>query len=48
MMLDQRVHELNLGLVPAQPAQIYRLAESPLNAGPNRRFVARQNDGMTQ
>ena len=29
VMLDQRVHELNLGLVPAQPTQIYRLAESP-------------------
>jgi hypothetical protein len=27
VMLDQRVKELNLGLVPAQPAQMVRLAE---------------------
>ena len=26
-MLDRRVRELNLGLVPAQPAQIWRLPE---------------------
>ena len=29
VMLDQRVHELNLGLVPAQPSQVYRLMEAP-------------------
>jgi len=26
-MLDRRVHELNLGLAPAQPSQIWRLPE---------------------
>ncbi len=46
VMLDQRVHELNLGLVPAQPTQIYRLAESPSNAGSKTRFAARQDEGM--
>ena len=46
MMLDQRVHELNLGLVPAQPAQIYRLAEAPTHIDPKGRFAARQDDGM--
>ena len=29
VMLDQRVHELGLGLVPAQPGQVYRLMEAP-------------------
>jgi hypothetical protein len=48
VMLDQRVRELNLGLVPAQPTQIYRLVESPSNDGSNRRFAARQDGGMTQ
>jgi len=46
VMLDQRVHELNLGLVPAQPAQIYRLAEAPTHIDPKGRFAARQDDGM--
>ena len=46
VMLDQRVHELNLGLVPAQPTQIYRLTESPLKDDSNGRFAARQDDGM--
>jgi cell division protein FtsL len=46
VMLDQRVHELNLGLVPAQPTQIYRLAESPSNADSKTRFAARQDEGM--
>lgn len=48
VMLDQRVRELNLGLVPAQPAQIYRLAEPPPNENSKRQFAARQNSGMTQ
>jgi cell division protein FtsL len=48
VMLDQRVRELNLGLVPAQPTQIYRLVESPSKDGSNRRFAARQDGGMTQ
>ena len=29
LMLDQRVHELNLGLAPAQPLQVWRLPEPP-------------------
>jgi hypothetical protein len=48
VMLDQRVHQLNLGLVPAQPTQVYRLVESSPNQNPNRRFAARQDDGLTQ
>ncbi len=47
VMLDQRVRELNLGLVPAQPAQIYRMIESSSD-GSNRRFAARLDGGMTQ
>ena len=45
VMLDQRVRELNLGLVPAQPTQVWRLAEpSPCRRERNstRRFAARQ------
>jgi hypothetical protein len=48
VMLDQRVRELNLGLVPAQPAQIYRLVEPPPNENSKRQFAARQDSGMTQ
>jgi cell division protein FtsL len=48
MMVDQRVHELNLGLVPAVPTQIYRLVEPPPDGEANRRFAARQDGGMTQ
>ena len=48
VMLDQRVRELNLGLVPAKPAQIYRLVEPPPNKNSKRQFAARQNSGMTQ
>jgi len=29
MMLDQRARELNLGLAPAQPMQVWRLPEPP-------------------
>jgi hypothetical protein len=47
-MLDQRVRELNLGLVPAQPAQIYRLVEPPPNENSKRQFAARQNSRMMQ
>ena len=32
-MLDQRARELNLGLVPAQPTQVCRLAEPASAAG---------------
>lgn len=42
VMLDERVRALNLGLVPAQPTQIYRLVEAPVDIGANRRFAARQ------
>ena len=48
VMLDQRVRELNLGLVPAKPAQIYRLVEPPPNGNSKRQFAARQHSGMTQ
>jgi hypothetical protein len=33
VMLDQRVRELNLGMVPAQPMQVTRLVD-PVNAPP--------------
>ena len=48
VMLDQRVRELNLGLVPVKPAQIYRLVEPPQNENLKRQFAARHNSGMTQ
>jgi cell division protein FtsL len=44
VMLDQRVHELNLGLVPAQPGQVYRLVEAPPD---DNRFAARQDSRLT-
>ena len=46
VMLDQRVRELNLGLVPAQPTQVCRLLEVPPADGVNRRFAARQEGGL--
>jgi len=48
VMLDQRVHALNLGLVPAQPAQVCRMTEPPPDNGADRRFAARQDGRMTQ
>ena len=48
VMLDQRVRELNLGLVPSQSSQIYRLVEPSPNKNLKRQFAARQNSGMTQ
>ena len=48
VMIDQRVRELNLGLVPAQPGQIVRLPEprsAPAENAP-RRFAARPSDAM--
>jgi len=48
VMLDQRVRELNLGLVPAQPVQICRLVEPPSNENSKRQFAARHDGRMTQ
>jgi uncharacterized protein involved in exopolysaccharide biosynthesis len=51
-MLDRRVRELNLGLLPAQPMQVLRLAE-PVSAPTDnknltRQFAARPPGAMTQ
>lgn len=47
VMLDQRARALNLGLVPAQPGQVFRLPEPilglPGNA-PLRQFAGRENN----
>ena len=40
-MLDRRVRELNLGLAPAQPMQVLRLAE-PMIAPPENKNLTRQ------
>jgi cell division protein FtsB len=40
VMIDERVRELNLGLVPAQPAQWVRLAE-PVGSVPSKPFAGR-------
>ena len=46
VMLDQRARELNLGLAPAQPMQVWRLpepsAERPGNSPSSRQLAARQ------
>jgi cell division protein FtsB len=46
VMLDQRVRELNLGLAPAQPMQVWRLPEPsaapPENNPATRQLAARQ------
>ncbi|MGA9450351.1 MAG: septum formation initiator family protein [Verrucomicrobiia bacterium] len=51
-MLDKRARELNLGLGPAQPSQIWRLPEpSPVSSGDQgaaRRLAARQAGATTQ
>jgi cell division protein FtsB len=41
LMLDQRARELNLGLAPAQPMQVWRLPEPPA-APPESGLSARQ------
>ena len=48
MMLDQRARELNLGLAPAQPGQVYRLPEPILAAPGNElaRQFARRHDNL--
>ena len=40
-MLDRRARELNLGLSPAQPMQVLRLAE-PVSAAPDNKNLTRQ------
>ena len=40
-MLDRRARELNLGLAPAQPMQVLRLAE-PASAPPESKILTRQ------
>jgi uncharacterized protein involved in exopolysaccharide biosynthesis len=40
-MLDRRARELNLGLSPAQPMQVLRLAE-PVSAPPGNKSLTRQ------
>jgi cell division protein FtsL len=51
-MLDKRARELNLGLGPAWPSQIWRLAEPATvpsgNPGATRRLAVRQTGGTTQ
>jgi len=45
LMLDQRARELNLGLAPAQPMQVFRLPEPSAATGngvPARQLAARQ------
>jgi hypothetical protein len=52
MKLDERARELNLGLLPAQPMQVVRLAEPlvsiPENKILTRQFAARPIDSKTQ
>ena len=51
MKLDARSRELNLGLVPAQPVQVVRLAEPSVSTPENiltRQFAARPIDATTQ
>jgi hypothetical protein len=50
-LLDQRVKELKMGLVPASPAQVVRLPEPsapPERDGSARQFAAVQSGAMTQ
>ena len=48
-MLDRRAKELNLGLAPAQPLQVVRLAETPAAPEPNspRQFAQRPATDLT-
>jgi hypothetical protein len=52
MKLDARAKELNLGLLPAQPMQVVRLAEPQIFSSPEnnltRQFAARPIDATTQ
>ena len=49
VMLDRRAKELNLGLAPATPYQVVRLAESPAAPQPNssRQLARRPVTGLT-
>ncbi|MGH7980045.1 MAG: hypothetical protein ACREE6_11785, partial [Limisphaerales bacterium] len=42
MMLDERARQLKLGLVPAQPGQVYRLPEPVTTASSGATLVMRQ------
>jgi len=47
VVLDQRARELNLGLGPAQPGQVYRLPEPVLMPGSSQaRQLAGRQDGL--
>lgn len=50
VMLDQRVRQLNLGLIPAQPSQVVRLQEnfSPTDKNVSRQFAARPMENSAQ
>lgn len=50
VMLDERVQQLNLGLVPAQPTQIVRLTEnfSPQEQNHSRQLAARSMENLAQ
>jgi len=49
VMLDRRAKELNLGLAPAQPLQVVRLAETPAAPEENspRQFARRPSADLT-
>ena len=49
VMLDRRAKELNLGLAPAQPLQVVRLAETPVAPEQNssRQLAQRPVTGLT-
>jgi cell division protein FtsB len=51
VMLDQRVRELKLGLVPVQPGSVFRLPETPVAVPEKnnlpRQFAARPADAAT-
>jgi cell division protein FtsL len=51
VMLDQRARALNLGLIPAQPGQVYRLPEPDLRSLQDnlaRQLAGRQDAPLTQ
>jgi hypothetical protein len=44
MMLDQRARQLNLGLAPALPGQVYRLPEPANTTTPEAKVAMRQGE----